>query len=100
MLPVSINFQWPSRGWIFKIKLCRTDKPRIYLFYSLILFFSCSQNLCVPMTYLPMLHSDFAADLKYFRTKSKSWGGEKIGRHRPRRTLTDVDERGISSWLL
>jgi len=35
-------------------------------------------QLCDPISYRPMLHSEHSADLRHFRTKSKSWtAGEK-----------------------
>ncbi|XP_064630482.1 M-phase inducer phosphatase-like [Lineus longissimus] len=39
-------------------------------------FESTDKDLCVPQTYKPMLHRDHSHDLKHFRAKSRSWGGE------------------------
>lgn len=33
------------------------------------------QNLCEPRGYTPMLHKDYAEDLRHFRSRSKSWSG-------------------------
>lgn len=40
-------------------------------------FFETVKTHCVPQTYKPMLHKDHSEDLRHFRTKSKSWAGEK-----------------------
>ncbi|CAC5369698.1 unnamed protein product [Mytilus coruscus] len=57
--------------------------PEIYLLDSgYKSFFQTSSDLCDPIDYRPMLHSDFSADLhhyrrvadvRHFRSKSKSW---------------------------
>ena len=39
-------------------------------------FFESFDDLCVPKSYLPMLHDNHRNDLKYFRSKSKSWDVE------------------------
>jgi rhodanese-related sulfurtransferase len=53
--------------------------PEIYLLdggYKA--FFNEHPQLCDPINYRPMLHSEHSADLRHFRTKSKSWtAGEK-----------------------
>ena len=53
--------------------------PEIYLLdggYKA--FFNEHPPLCDPISYRPMLHSEHSADLRHFRTKSKSWtAGEK-----------------------
>lgn len=36
-----------------------------------------TQDLCEPQAYKPMLHKDHSDDLRHFRTKSKSWAGER-----------------------
>ncbi|NWR43312.1 MPIP1 phosphatase, partial [Regulus satrapa] len=43
-------------------------------------FFSRCQNFCEPQSYRPMHHKDFKEDLKRFRTKSRTWAGEKSKR--------------------
>jgi rhodanese-related sulfurtransferase len=41
-------------------------------------FFNEHPQLCDPISYRPMLHSEHSADLRHFRTSSKSWtAGEK-----------------------
>ncbi|VDI06894.1 M-phase inducer phosphatase [Mytilus galloprovincialis] len=41
-------------------------------------FFNEQSDLCDPVSYRPMLHSDHSEDLRHFRVKSKSWtAGEK-----------------------
>ncbi|CAC5366996.1 STG [Mytilus coruscus] len=41
-------------------------------------FFNGQPDLCDPVSYRPMLHSDHSEDLRHFRVKSKSWtAGEK-----------------------
>ncbi|VDI06893.1 M-phase inducer phosphatase 1 [Mytilus galloprovincialis] len=53
--------------------------PEIYLLdngYKA--FFNEEADLCDPVSYRPMLHSDHSEDLRHFRVKSKSWtAGEK-----------------------
>ncbi|CAC5367022.1 STG [Mytilus coruscus] len=53
--------------------------PEIYLLdggYKA--FFNEHPDLCDPVSYRPMLHSDHSEDLRHFRVKSKSWtAGEK-----------------------
>ncbi|XP_052106143.1 M-phase inducer phosphatase-like [Mytilus californianus] len=53
--------------------------PEIYLLdggYKA--FFGENPELCDPISYRPMLHSDHSTDLRHFRAKSKSWtAGEK-----------------------
>ncbi|XP_063426457.1 M-phase inducer phosphatase-like [Mytilus trossulus] len=53
--------------------------PEIYLLdcgYKA--FFGEIPELCDPVSYRPMLHSDHSTDLRHFRAKSKSWtAGEK-----------------------
>ena len=53
--------------------------PEIYLLdggYKA--FFNEHPQLCDPISYRPMLHFEHSADLRHFRTKSKSWtAGEK-----------------------
>ncbi|NXA81928.1 MPIP1 phosphatase, partial [Thryothorus ludovicianus] len=43
-------------------------------------FFSRCQSFCEPQSYRPMHHEDFKEDLKRFRTKSRTWAGEKSKR--------------------
>uniref|UniRef100_A0A8C5U5X8 M-phase inducer phosphatase n=1 Tax=Malurus cyaneus samueli TaxID=2593467 RepID=A0A8C5U5X8_9PASS len=43
-------------------------------------FFSRCQSFCEPQSYRPMHHKDFREDLKRFRTKSRTWAGEKSKR--------------------
>ncbi|XP_076100937.1 M-phase inducer phosphatase-like [Mytilus galloprovincialis] len=65
--------------------------PEIYLLDSgYKSFFGTSSDLCDPIDYRPMLHSDFSADLhhyrrvadvRHFRSKSKSWSsGDRTSR--------------------
>ncbi|XP_053376511.1 M-phase inducer phosphatase-like [Mercenaria mercenaria] len=70
--------------------------PEIYLLdggYKA--FFSTHKDLCVPISYKPMLHEDHAADLRHFRVKSKSWtAGEKqktSRRQRSRLACLNID---------
>ncbi|NXK92280.1 MPIP1 phosphatase, partial [Formicarius rufipectus] len=43
-------------------------------------FFSRCRSFCEPQSYRPMHHQDFKEDLKRFRTKSRTWAGEKSKR--------------------
>ncbi|NXM33272.1 MPIP1 phosphatase, partial [Oxyruncus cristatus] len=43
-------------------------------------FFSKCRSFCEPQSYRPMHHKDFKEDLKRFRTKSRTWAGEKSKR--------------------
>lgn len=43
-------------------------------------FYESKLSHCEPQTYKPMLHKDHSDDLRHFRTKSKSWAGEKNSR--------------------
>ncbi|NWW96325.1 MPIP1 phosphatase, partial [Rhynochetos jubatus] len=43
-------------------------------------FFSRCRSFCEPQSYRPMHHADFKEDLKRFRTKSRTWAGEKSKR--------------------
>ncbi|NXG08667.1 MPIP1 phosphatase, partial [Sakesphorus luctuosus] len=43
-------------------------------------FFSRCRSFCEPQSYRPMHHEDFKEDLKRFRTKSRTWAGEKSKR--------------------
>ncbi|KAL6084899.1 hypothetical protein STEG23_037206 [Scotinomys teguina] len=43
-------------------------------------FFLKCQSHCEPPSYRPMHHEDFKEDLKKFRTKSRTWAGEKSKR--------------------
>lgn len=43
-------------------------------------FFSKCRNYCEPQGYRPMHHEDFKEDLRKFRTKSRTWAGEKSKR--------------------
>ncbi|XP_051662102.1 M-phase inducer phosphatase 1 isoform X1 [Manacus candei] len=43
-------------------------------------FFSRCRSFCEPESYRPMHHKDFKEDLKRFRTKSRTWAGEKSKR--------------------
>ncbi|KAL3864524.1 hypothetical protein ACJMK2_006198 [Sinanodonta woodiana] len=52
--------------------------PELYLLeggYKV--FYEAQKEFCDPQNYTPMLHRDYADDLKHFRAKSKSWAGEK-----------------------
>ncbi|KAJ1126305.1 hypothetical protein NDU88_004713 [Pleurodeles waltl] len=40
-------------------------------------FFSDYKELCDPQSYCPMHHQDFREEMLQFRTKSKSWAGER-----------------------
>ena len=44
------------------------------------LVLSSRQSHCEPPSYRPMHHEDFKEDLKKFRTKSRTWAGEKSKR--------------------
>ncbi|NXF85739.1 MPIP1 phosphatase, partial [Eubucco bourcierii] len=48
-------------------------------------FFSRCRSFCEPQSYRPMHHEDFKEDLKRFRTKSRTWAGEKSKREMYRR---------------
>ncbi|KAL8578483.1 hypothetical protein ACOMHN_028755 [Nucella lapillus] len=55
--------------------------PEIYLLeggYKA--FFEQHKDLCEPQAYRQMLDKDFSDDLRKFRTKSKSWAGDKCQR--------------------
>uniref|UniRef100_A0A8C6ZY64 M-phase inducer phosphatase n=1 Tax=Nothoprocta perdicaria TaxID=30464 RepID=A0A8C6ZY64_NOTPE len=43
-------------------------------------FFTRCRSFCEPQSYRPMHHEDFKEDLKRFRTKSRTWAGEKSKR--------------------
>ncbi|NXQ91890.1 MPIP1 phosphatase, partial [Nyctibius grandis] len=43
-------------------------------------FFLRCRSFCEPQSYRPMHHEDFREDLKRFRTKSRTWAGEKSKR--------------------
>ncbi|XP_068091412.1 M-phase inducer phosphatase 1 [Hyperolius riggenbachi] len=43
-------------------------------------FFPTHKSFCEPETYRPMLHEDFKEDLRKFRTKSRTWAGERSKR--------------------
>ncbi|KFP07375.1 M-phase inducer phosphatase 1, partial [Calypte anna] len=43
-------------------------------------FFLRCRSFCEPQSYRPMHHEDFKEDLKKFRTKSRTWAGEKSKR--------------------
>ncbi|XP_052665332.1 M-phase inducer phosphatase 1 isoform X1 [Harpia harpyja] len=43
-------------------------------------FFLRCRSFCEPQSYRPMHHKDFKEDLKRFRTKSRTWAGEKSKR--------------------
>ncbi|NXS95339.1 MPIP1 phosphatase, partial [Jacana jacana] len=43
-------------------------------------FFLRCRSFCEPQSYRPMHHQDFKEDLKRFRTKSRTWAGEKSKR--------------------
>ncbi|XP_033920663.1 M-phase inducer phosphatase 2 [Melopsittacus undulatus] len=51
-------------------------------------FFPQYQAHCEPQSYRPMQHEDFREDLRRFRLKSRTWGGER-GRREPRPRLQD-----------
>ncbi|NXR06842.1 MPIP1 phosphatase, partial [Semnornis frantzii] len=48
-------------------------------------FFLQCRSFCEPQSYRPMHHEDFKEDLKKFRTKSRTWAGEKSKREMYRR---------------
>ncbi|XP_064018545.1 M-phase inducer phosphatase 1 [Pogoniulus pusillus] len=48
-------------------------------------FFLRCRSFCEPQSYRPMHHEDFKEDLKRFRTKSRTWAGEKSKREMYRR---------------
>ncbi|CAC5411345.1 unnamed protein product [Mytilus coruscus] len=53
--------------------------PEIYLLDSgYKAFFNEQPDLCDPVSYRPMLHSDHSEDLRRFRVKSKSWTAASI----------------------
>ncbi|XP_008209518.1 M-phase inducer phosphatase isoform X2 [Nasonia vitripennis] len=55
--------------------------PEIYLLHGgYQKFFKDQRELCSPQGYRPMRHPDHEADLRQFRSKSKSWQGEKTNR--------------------
>ncbi|XP_011494672.1 PREDICTED: M-phase inducer phosphatase isoform X2 [Ceratosolen solmsi marchali] len=55
--------------------------PEIYLLHGgYQKFYKDQRCLCMPQGYRPMRHPDHEADLRQFRSKSKSWQGEKSGR--------------------
>lgn len=43
-------------------------------------FFLRCRSFCEPQSYRPMHHEDFKEDLKRFRTKSRTWAGERSKR--------------------
>ncbi|NXL85309.1 MPIP1 phosphatase, partial [Alectura lathami] len=43
-------------------------------------FFQRCRSFCEPQSYRPMHHEDFKEDLKKFRTKSRTWAGERSKR--------------------
>ncbi|XP_056407837.1 M-phase inducer phosphatase 2 [Hyla sarda] len=43
-------------------------------------FFPNYQTLCEPQSYRPMYHKDFKEHLKLFRSKSRTWGGDRSKR--------------------
>ncbi|KAG7200734.1 hypothetical protein KM043_001284 [Ampulex compressa] len=52
--------------------------PELYLLHGgYERFYKEQKELCTPQGYRPMRHPDHEADLRQFRTKSKSWQGEK-----------------------
>ncbi|KZC06005.1 M-phase inducer phosphatase [Dufourea novaeangliae] len=52
--------------------------PEVYLLHGgYEQFYKEQKGLCSPQGYRPMRHPDHEADLKQFRSKSKSWQGEK-----------------------
>ncbi|XP_060063937.1 M-phase inducer phosphatase-like [Ylistrum balloti] len=56
--------------------------PEVYLLHDgYKAFYHTCQELCEPMGYMPMLHSNHTSDLRHFRSKSKSWcvGDRKRG---------------------
>ncbi|KAJ8680312.1 hypothetical protein QAD02_016099 [Eretmocerus hayati] len=55
--------------------------PEIYLLHGgYQKFYKEKRELCSPQGYRPMRHPDHEADLRQFRSKSKSWQGEKTSR--------------------
>ncbi|CAC5358734.1 STG [Mytilus coruscus] len=53
--------------------------PEVYILHGgYKAFYEHQKDMCDPIGYKPMLHSDHSADLRHFRIKSKSWtAGEK-----------------------
>ncbi|KAK3087563.1 hypothetical protein FSP39_007556 [Pinctada imbricata] len=53
--------------------------PEIYVMHNgYKAFYHSHEEYCTPQDYKPMLHKDHAADLRHFRSKSKSWSaGER-----------------------
>ncbi|XP_046600292.1 M-phase inducer phosphatase isoform X1 [Neodiprion lecontei] len=52
--------------------------PEVYLLHGgYQQFYNQQKELCSPQGYRPMRHPDHEADLRQFRSKSKSWQGEK-----------------------
>nr|XP_022336118.1 M-phase inducer phosphatase-like [Crassostrea virginica] len=50
--------------------------PELYVMHNgFKAFYETHQNLCEPRGYTPMLHKDYAEDLRHFRSRSKSWSG-------------------------
>ncbi|XP_023245038.1 M-phase inducer phosphatase-like isoform X2 [Copidosoma floridanum] len=55
--------------------------PEIYLLHGgYQRFYKEMKSMCTPQDYRPMRHPDHEADLKQFRSKTKSWQSEKTGR--------------------
>ncbi|XP_053998333.1 M-phase inducer phosphatase-like isoform X4 [Hylaeus anthracinus] len=53
--------------------------PEVYLLHGgYEQFYREQKTLCTPQGYRPMRHPDNEADLRQFRSKSKSWQGEKL----------------------
>lgn len=53
--------------------------PEVYLLHGgYEQFYREQKELCSPQGYRPMSHPDHQADLRQFRSKSKSWQGEKL----------------------
>ncbi|XP_044003164.1 M-phase inducer phosphatase-like isoform X2 [Aphidius gifuensis] len=58
--------------------------PEIYILHGgYQQFYRDTRHLCSPQGYRPMNHPDHDADLRKFRSKSKSWQGEKTSRGLP-----------------
>ncbi|KAK3096286.1 hypothetical protein FSP39_025342 [Pinctada imbricata] len=57
--------------------------PELYLLHDgYKAFYETYPELCEPRDYKPMLHKDHAADLRHFRSKSKSWSNGDKSRKR------------------
>ena len=78
----------PPKNWNFKCTAKFVLLHKITFFF----FFFVFQNLCDPIGYKPMLHTDHGSDLRHFRVKSKSWtAGEKQKRKPLKRSMSRLN---------